>query len=185
MLMRPTWAAMRSDSTNRRSGTPGADLSSWSASRIVPPIRCLPEWLSTPDAPTLTGFVHKRTKSDNLVFTEEARAYDHINRPHMTVKPSVKEFVNDMVRINGMESFSAVLRRAYVCIDQHMSARHLHRYVGEFTGRHNARPMDPVAQLALAVRNGDNRDLVTGGYMTLVQIQCNDESDEVGSAYHE
>ena len=64
-----------------------------------------------------------------------------------------------MVHSNGMASFWAVLRRAYVCIYHHMNAKHLHRYVGEFTGRHNTRPMDPEAQVALTVRNDDGKRL--------------------------
>ena len=33
-----------------------------------------------------------------------------------------------------------------------LSAKHLHRYVGEFEGRHNARPMDTAEQMAEIVR---------------------------------
>ena len=73
------------------------------------------------DAPTLTGLVHERTKPETLVFTDEARAYDNINRPHRTVKHSVKEFVNGMVHTNGMESHWAMLKRGMVGVYHHCS----------------------------------------------------------------
>ena len=47
-----------------------------------------------------------------------------------------------MAHTNGMESFWAMLKRGYQGVYHQFSAKHLHRYVGEFEGRHNARPMD-------------------------------------------
>ena len=34
-----------------------------------------------------------------------------------------------------------------------MSEKHLGRYVGEFAGRHNARPADTIDQMSAIVRN--------------------------------
>ena len=104
------------------------------------------------DGTTLRQFVHHRTEPTTLVFTDEAAAYDRLNRPHQTVAHSVGEYVQDMAHTNGMESFWALLKRGYVGIYHWMSGKHLDRYVTEFEGRHNGRPKDTLTQMADLVR---------------------------------
>ena len=111
------------------------------------------------DAPTLTGFVHDRTKPETMVFTDEWRAYDNIKRPHQTVKHSVKEFVNGMVHTNGMESLWATVKRGYVGVYHHFSFKHLPRYINEYTGRHNQRPLDTEAQMERMVEGAIGKRL--------------------------
>ena len=104
------------------------------------------------DKPTLQGFVYGRTEPNAQVYTDEARAYVGIRRPHEAVRHSVKEFVRGMAHTNGMESFWSMLQRGYIGVYHKMSAKHLHRYVTEFSGRHNSRPPDTAAQMAKMVR---------------------------------
>ena len=40
-----------------------------------------------------------------------------------------------------------------------MSPKHLDRYVQEFAGRHNARPMDTLVQMAAVVRGFEGKRL--------------------------
>ncbi len=87
------------------------------------------------DAPTLQGFVHGATEPTATVYTDEARAYEGLRRPHAVVKHSVKEFVNEMAHTNGIESVWAVMKRGYNGVYHHWSAKHLKRYVNEFTFR--------------------------------------------------
>ena len=88
----------------------------------------------------------------NPGYTDDALAYVGLRRPHATVKHSAKEYVDGMAHTNGMESFWAMLKRGYQGVYHQFSAKHLHRYVGEFEGRHNARPMDTAEQMAEIVR---------------------------------
>ena len=41
-----------------------------------------------------------------------------------------------------------MFKRGYTGTYHKMSRAHLHRYVNEFTGRHNIRPLDTEAQMA-------------------------------------
>ena len=102
------------------------------------------------DKPTLHGFVADAADPDATVYTDEASAYAGLPNPHETVKHSVSEYVKGMAHTNGMESFWSMLKRGYMGTFHHFSARHLHRYVSEFAGRHNVRDDDTVAQMQSA-----------------------------------
>ena len=56
---------------------------------------------------------------------------------HYAVNHGVGEYVREQAHTNGIESFWALLKRGYYGIYHHMSANHLHRYVNEFSFRHN------------------------------------------------
>ena len=71
-----------------------------------------------------------------------------------------------MAHTNGMESLWSVLKRGYVGTYHHISPKHLHRYVDEFSGRHNVRPMDTVDQMAFVVRQATGKRLT---YRELIQ----------------
>ena len=104
------------------------------------------------DGPTLREFVHDRTEPTAMVYTDEAAAYNRLNRPHEAVAHGVGEYVRGMAHTNGMESFWSMLQRGYVGIYHWMSDKHLNRYVNEFEGRHNNRPADTLSQMAALMR---------------------------------
>ena len=58
-----------------------------------------------------------------------------------------------------------MLKRGYVGTYHQMSVKHLPRYVGEFAGRHNHRPMDTADQMAEVVKGMDGKRLT---YQTLI-----------------
>ena len=99
------------------------------------------------DRSTLQGFVERRTEPFSKVYTDEAAAYWGINRDHETVSHGAKEYVRGQVHTNGMESHWATLKRGIDGVYHHISVKHLGRYVGEFEGRHNVRPMDTAEQM--------------------------------------
>ena len=117
------------------------------------------EVIESTDAPTLQGFVERNTEPTATVYTDDARAYKGIPREHETVKHSVSEYVRGMAHTNGMESHWAALKRGYDGVYHHMSPQHLHRYVNEFAGRHNRRPLDTAEQMAAMAKGADGKQL--------------------------
>ena len=111
------------------------------------------------DAPTLQGFVERNTEPDATVYTDDAKAYRGMPRRHEAVKHSVSEYVRGMAHTNGMESHWASLKRGYDGVYHQMSAKHLHRYVTEFEGRHNRRPLDTADQMAQMAKGADGKQL--------------------------
>ena len=103
------------------------------------------------DQPTLQGFVAENVKPGAKVYTDDHGGYVGLPN-HETVRHSVKEYVNGMAHTNGIESFWAMLKRGYVGTYHRMSAKHLHRYVNEFAGRHNQREDDTIDQMAAVAR---------------------------------
>ena len=52
-----------------------------------------------------------------------------------------------------------MLKRGYIGAYHHVSPKHLHRYVDEFSGRHNVRPLDTLDQMAAIVRRAAGKRL--------------------------
>ncbi len=103
---------------------------------------------------TLREMLWGNVKFGAFVFTDEALAYKRIGTPfvHVAVKHSAKQYVNGMAHTNGIESVWAMLKRGFNGTYHHWSVKHCGRYVNEFAGRHNDRPLDTEQQMsALAV----------------------------------
>ena len=97
---------------------------------------------------TLGGFVIGNVIPGTRIYTDDATAYTHLPN-HASVKHSESEYVRGSVHTNGIESFWATLKRAHKGTFHRLSAKHLHRYVDEFVGRHNMRELDTLDQMAL------------------------------------
>ena len=99
------------------------------------------------------------TSKDSVVYTDESRAYQGLRRRHATIQHSKGEYVRDEVSTNAIESFSAVFKRAYKGTYHWMSRKHMDRYVTEFVGRHNNRPLDTEKRMAKIVQGMDKKRL--------------------------
>ena len=101
------------------------------------------------DTPALSRFVADRTEPGAKVFTDESKAYSALDASydHESVNHSAGEYVRGEAHTNGMESFWAMFKRGYQGTYHHMSAKHLDRYVSEFSGRHNVRERDTIDQM--------------------------------------
>ncbi len=107
---------------------------------------------------TLQGFVADHTADGAKVYTDEHAAYRGLPN-HEAVKHSVGEYVDGMAHTNGIESFWSMLKRGYHGTYHKMSAKHLGRYVNEFSGRHNQRQDNTLTQMATTAHRMDGKRL--------------------------
>ena len=117
------------------------------------------EVVESTDKPTLQGFVTDNTTEDTVIYTDDALAYRGVPRRHYAVKHSVGEYVREQAHTNGMESFWSMLKRGFTGTYHQISPKHLHRYVDEFQGRHNSRPLDTERQMAQVVQGAEGKRL--------------------------
>ena len=96
---------------------------------------------------TLSGFVAAHAAPDAMIYTDESKSYSGLPN-HESVVHSRGEYVRDNCHTNGIESFWSLFKRGYHGTYHHMSAKHLDRYVTEFSGRHNDRERDTIDQMS-------------------------------------
>ena len=109
------------------------------------------------NAPLFVGTV----EVDETVYTDDHKAYKGLKHfyAHETVKHSASEYVRGQVHTNGIESFWATLKRGITGVYHHVSVKHLHRYINEFSGRYNIRGLDTLEQMSAIVRGMDQKRL--------------------------
>ena len=120
------------------------------------------EVVQTVSAKTLQRFVKSNTEDKTQVYSDTHRGYWGLRKDGYAleqVNHSAGEYVRDMAHTNGIESFWAMLKRGYHGTYHKMSTKHLPRYVNEFAGRHNIRPMDTIAQLSNLVNGMEGKRL--------------------------
>ena len=84
---------------------------------------------------SLQGFISNNVVVGSILYTDQHITYTNMQDfHHETVNHSTGEYVSGMVHIKGVESFWALLKRGYHGTHHHMSKKHLHRYVSEFSG---------------------------------------------------
>ena len=89
---------------------------------------------------TLWTEIQKTVEKGSLLYTDDHGAYRKIERKgyqHESLNHSANEYVKGMAHTNGIESVWAVLKRGLEGTFQHLSVKHLDRYVNEFTFRLN------------------------------------------------
>ena len=112
------------------------------------------------DSKTLQKFVADNAAAGAMVYTDDAGAYKGLSFEHKSVKHSVGEYVDGMAHTNGIESFWSMLKRAHKGVYYKMSAKHLQRYVDEFSGRHGLRELDTITQMQSIVAGMVGKRLV-------------------------
>lgn len=112
------------------------------------------------NAATLHGFIHGSARSGTTVYTDENPGYAGLRGfRHSSVNHKAKQYVEDDVHTNSVESFWALLKRGYVGTYHYWSPKHLQRYVDEFAGRANSRDLPQIDRMARLVRGSVGKRL--------------------------
>ncbi len=80
-------------------------------------------------------FLKKNVDTDAMLMADECTSYDKYTQ--LRVNHSKKQYVDNMVHTNTIESFWATIKRGYIGIYHHWSKKHLRRYIDEFCFRYN------------------------------------------------
>lgn len=89
---------------------------------------------------TATGFAYRNIEAGSTIHTDESAIYNRLNGlvyRHETINHGLGEYRRGNVTTNGIESVFAVMKRGIHGVYHHVSPKHLHRYVGEFSFRLN------------------------------------------------
>lgn len=137
-------------------GTAGKFIVAGMKDRVTKEVQA--EVVDATDRPTLSGFVFAHAMPGAKVYTDEHGGYNWVpNR--FIVHHGAGQYVNGLAHTNGIESFWSGLKRGYMGTYHYMSRKHLQRYVNEFTGRFNQRPLDTLDQMACIVVGLTNKQL--------------------------
>jgi hypothetical protein len=114
------------------------------------------------------GFVAETVSPQSTIYTDGSTSYTDADGTytHQAVRHSVGEYVRDNVHTNGVESFWAMFKRGQKGVYHKTSKKHLKRYVTEFVGRHNKRPLDTDDQMGALVQGMEGKRL---SYALLIQ----------------
>lgn len=101
--------------------------------------------------PILVAHVDRKS----YLMTDEAGLYKRVGREyagHGTVNHSIEEYVRGTFwHTNTIEGYFSIFKRGINGVYQHVSQKHLKRYLGEFDFRCNERDIDDTARAAKAV----------------------------------
>lgn len=115
-----------------------------------------------------------QVSKDAHLMTDELNVYREPGKAfasHETVEHGKGEYVRGRAHINTAEGYFSQLKRSIDGTHHHVSAYHLHRYVGEFDYRYNTRKFTDSERTQQAIR------MTTGKRLTYRQpIQQSEES---------
>ena len=104
---------------------------------------------------TSQDFINETLSENASLFTDDHASYKGLTN-HTAVNRSQNQWavsttLYKYAHTNGMESFWAVLKRAYHGTYHQPSKKHLNPYVTQFAGKHNLRDYDTIDQIAMVV----------------------------------
>lgn len=113
------------------------------------------------DSKTLLDFIGANIKEGSKISSDGFKGYYGLkeNYIHGSVNHSIGEYVRGDISTNEMEGFWGILKRGHDGIYHHFSAKHLHRYVQEFSFRYNTRELDTMDFITKTIDRMENKRL--------------------------
>ena len=108
--------------------------------------------------PHLLRALAMHTARDARVFSDGNPSY-RVLPNHQAVRHSVSEYVAGEAHTNGIESFWAMLKRAFHGTFHHFSPKHMARYINEMATRQSWREFDTVTILGMIAKRLIGRSL--------------------------
>ena len=116
------------------------------------------------NAKTLRPILVTHVDRNSYLMTDEAGAYVKVGREyagHGTVVHSINEYVRHggFMHTNTIENYFSILKRGITGVYQHVSQKHLKRYLGEFDFRYNTRELTDAERAAKALQGIEGKRL--------------------------
>lgn len=107
--------------------------------------------IPTPSKAVLVGKINDRVSTDaELVVTDQFAAYKSVADSHRhAVINHIREYVRGSIHTNTIENFWSLFKRGVIGSFHKVSAKHLERYLAEFTYRFNNREIDNLFEATL------------------------------------
>jgi len=108
---------------------------------------------------TIQPIIVKHVKTGSKISTDEWWAYKGLDQvyEHSVVKHAIDEYVSGEAHTNTIEGFWSLFKRGIVGIYHWVSAKHIERYLVEFSLRYNTRNYDEGARFNLILNNMEGR----------------------------
>lgn len=112
---------------------------------------------------TLRPIIKEQVAANATVYTDEASYHRSMGKDfakHEVVNHRLSEYVRGDVHTNTLEGYFSILKRGLGGIYQHVSAKHLKRYVGEFDFRYNTRHVTDIERTGAALKGIEGKRLM-------------------------
>lgn len=121
---------------------------------------------------SISKFVFENVVLGSTIMTDEYRVYGNLQwmYRHQKVNHGIGEYVNGNCHTNTLEGFFSLLKRGIVGIYHFVTAKHLTKYLDEFSFRYNSINQTEEARFNLLLHNCDAKRLM---YKTLISNYAN------------
>ncbi len=106
------------------------------------------------DKATLHAEIARHVRPGATVYTDEHGGYEGMPYDHQSIRHGAGEYVRGEVHTNSIESFWAIVKRAYIGIHHFWSDKHSRRYLDGCTFRLNTNQCTQDERVATLIGNG-------------------------------
>ena len=120
----------------------------------------------------LKRFINANVDKSSTVMTDSFKSYKWIKKEyarHGVIRHDLKQYVKGDVHTNTIEGYFSILKRGINGVYQHVSKKHLQRYLHEFDFRYNTRKVDDATRTTAALSSIEGKRLMYRDSSNVVQ----------------